>query len=353
MARSANKTEEGGEMSNTDIAAMLLTPVTTSDDDVKDDEAVVVEEAPTSGEIIADTDPVGDDLEDGEDADEDQQEEEPVEEEDETGYVDIYDTDLTTVTVDGEAREVSIADLKKAFSGEGAIEKRLQDATELRRDTHAAATQTLEKLAAQQQTLESALSSLDDSVFAGVIPKPNEEMRRSNPERYLQHQEAYTADQQRVTSARQAVETKIAELSKDRNDRLAAYRQEAGQVVVRELPDLVDPDKAPALLKKLSATAQYYGYTEQEIQTALDPRMFMLVRDAMKYRDMTSRTREKIDPLNLEGQNVKKVRRLRTGSAGAKTRVRQADKTQKAATAKARSTGKASDVAATLLVPRG
>lgn len=354
-----NKTEEEGRdaASVADIAATLLKPqdvaetTETNDEEVpsggdNDDDAEAVITENDNDETVDVDETEGDEQEDEQSDDED-------EDDDESDYLDIRDDDLITVMVDGEEQELTIGDLKKAHSLGGATEKRLQEATEERKAAHAERTQMLEKLAEQERAVSDALSNLDDSVFTPVIPEPNEQLRRSNPEQYLVHKEAYEEDQRRIANAKQAVQTQLKEIQEKRQERLKEYSEQAGKIILQEIPELAKRETAQPMLQKLAATAKAYGYTDQEISSALDPRMFMLVRDAMKYREMTDKSRERTDPTNLEGQKQKKVRRLRSGSTSSKNRVRQADKQRKAAVDRARKTGKPQDVAATLLVPKG
>jgi hypothetical protein len=334
--------DEGGKaLSMAEIAATLVAsqpPVdaapTSGDSDVEDEEELEVAEATDEGDDEATEQPV----------------EAPA---DEPEDFDVSDDDVLTVVVDGEEREVTIGELKKAHSLGGATEKRLQEATELRKTAHAERTQMLEKLAEEERTLAEALSSLDEQVFKPVIPAPNEAMKRTNPEQYLRHRDAYDADQKRIADAKKAVQDRINTIAKTRQDRLKAYADDAGKMLLSEIPEFRDPTKATDMLHRMTTTAKAYGYTDQEIQSALDPRMFMLVRDAMRYREMTDPSRERRSPTNLEDQKVKKIRRLRTGNTTAKNRARVVDQQHKAVVAKARSSGKVADIAATLVVPKG
>jgi len=347
-----------------DIAAMLVES-TQIDEEVDEldeaDEIEQDEEVPT-GEDSDDTDTEAAEEPDEPEAetsenegDEEEGDDQPDDEsDDEPEYLDIRDDDIITVMVDGQEQELTIGELKKAHSLGGATEKRLQEATELRKTAHAERTQMLEKLADQERLLTQALTDLDDSVFTPVISAPPQELRRSNPDQYLRHQEAYQEDQKRIANAKKAIEGKLEALNKQRTERLQAYAREAGKIIVQEIPELANEQAAPKMLERLTETAKSYGYTDQEIQTALDPRMFMLVRDAMRYRDMAAKNREKPDVTRLEGQNTRKVRRLRSGSTStAKARARQKDKERQKIVDNARKTGKVQDVAATLLTPRG
>jgi hypothetical protein len=343
-----------GATSVDDIAAMIVSKPVES-------EEVVEDELPTDGEIDdtsddevdessedeAETSDIEDETAEGDDDQPDDDEE--VDEEPE--YLDISDDDLITVVVDGQEQEISIGDLKKVHSLGGATEKRLQEATETRKAAHAERTQMLEALAEQERVLSQALTDLDDNVFQPVISAPPAELRQTNPDQYLRHQEAYTADQQRIASAKEAVQKKVEAIQGQRQERLKAYAEQAGQLIVQEIPELADEKQAPEMLGRLTDTAKSYGYTDQEIQSALDPRMFMLVRDAMRYREMTAKNKERPNVSKLT-QNTKQVRRLRSGSTStAKARARQKDTDRKKILDRARQTGKVDDVAAAILAP--
>lgn len=265
-------------------------------------------------------------------------------------YLDIEDDVLVPVTIDGEEREVTLGELKQALSGEGAIEKRLQEATETRKEAVAASTQVLEVLAANETMLSQALSSLDDSVFAGVIPQPDANTRASNPELYLRHLDAYNEDQARIKAAKDTVQKMVNDLSEQRKARLEQYAKVSWPMIVKEIPELGDKAKQQKMFNDLTLTAKAYGYTDEEISSALDPRMFMLVRDAMRYRAMTDPKRERTNVTDLNGQPQKRIRRLRGGGTSAKTVAKQRDQNRAKAVEQAKKTGKAADVARTLIM---
>jgi hypothetical protein len=369
MARRA-ESEKGASQpkSMADIAATLIQTVNEAPDDAAetDDEVLeaVKDTVPTDGELddtseeeVQETSDEPEDEQSSEDGGEEQEgDEQPDDEPDEDAepeYFDINDDDLITVVVDGEEQEVSIGDLKKAHSLGGATEKRLQEATEMRKTAHAERTQMLEKLAAEERALTEALSELDDTVFTPVISAPPEDLKRTNPGQYLRHKEAYDQDQQRISEAKKAVETKLNTIKQTREQRLKEYSTKVGPMLVEAIPELGDQKQAPVMVEKLRETAKAYGYTDQEIQNALDPRMFLLVRDAMRLAEMNARNKERPNVEKLKGQTGQKVRRLRSGSTStAKARARQKDTERQKVVEKARASGKVQDVAATLLKPR-
>lgn len=183
-----------------------------------------------------------------------------------------------------------------------------------------------------------------------MIPAPNEELRKSNPDQYLRHKEAYDQEQSAIADAKKQLEDKRKEAQDKRQKALDEYAEQAAQVIAKHIPELADSKTSQQAFSNMANMAQAYGYTPKEINSALDPRMFLIMRDLVKYHDLINKTKGR-DIVKNEGQKAKKVRRLRSGNTNAKQRARQADKQRQNAADTARKTGKVSDIAATLVVP--
>lgn len=345
-------------MSMDDVAAMMIVkpsakeaerPVIPAQADDAEDQAETVEE----GEELADTETEGDDQEAAEEVPQSGESDE-AEPQDEDGadpeYVDIRDDDTIEVMIDGKRETRTIAELKKAASGEGAIEKRLQEATELRKTAHSQATAMLERLYSDETKIKTALSSLDDVLFVPMVPAPPAGLKERDPAAYVRHLDAYETDQKRLKKAKEARDAKVAELEAQRAQRLEQYGKAAAAVIAKEIPELVDPKQGPAMLERLATTAKAYGYSEHEIAAALDPRMFVLVRDAMRYRAMVDRSKErKVTKDDLSQQLNKAPRKLRSGNTTARTVAATKAKVQQAAVDRAKKTGSVDDIAAMIV----
>lgn len=354
--------QEVSKTSVADIAAMLLKPAGAADDAADADEQEQADDTDQSPDQGSDDGQETDDLSDdgsedqdptNSDASEDDADEDEADDTDQDArpqILDVTDDDLIEVMIDGKLEQRTLGELKKAIAGEGAIEKRLQEATEARKTAHAERTSILEALADQERIVIGSLQALDDTVFKAVIPAPNEDMKAKNPAQYLRHKEAYDEDQKRIADGKKKLQEKVAELAKQRQDRLAEYAKAAAPVIAKLIPELADPNKGPKMLENLVNTAKAYGYTEQEIQSALDPRMFHLVRDAYAYRSLLDRSKEK-KVTDLTSQGKKVPRKLRSGNSKATTLVAKA-KQQAQVVNTARATGKVKDVAAAILAPK-
>ena len=356
------KKEAGADLQQ--IAATLLSPsVPNNGDNASSDKAPkpsdLQQSASDEDDLLEDAEPdaedTSDDMSDDFDADDFDEPENDAEDDEEPAeaeeYLDIQDDDLITVMVDGEKQEVTISDLKAAYAGEGAIQKRLQEATEARKHYLSLNRQLSEKLFADEQIAASALASLDETTFKPLVSKPLASLRQTDPGRYLKHLEAYEADQQRIAHAKEAVQTKIKELQDQRTQRLNQYAMEAGRVIAQAIPELAHNDERvrQEYFGRLARTALSYGYSQQEIESAIDPRMYVLVRDAMKYQELQGKAKEVPDVRDLSKQKQKKVRRLRSGGAKAKAAANASAKQKQALKERARSTGSVTDVAKLLI----
>lgn len=309
------------------------------------DTADEAEEVPSEGDLNDEAE------EETLEAESDAEEEDLEESEEEPEYLDIEDDVEIEIMVDGELETRTLGELKKLASGEGAIEKRLEEATTLRKESHSHATQMLEYLGAQDALYKEALDNLDSTVYAEFIPAPDEKLQDTNPAAYIKHKKAYDSDQKRIKNAKQAIERKIKELNDARQERLQQYAQASAQRVQQDIPELFDKDQKvrDAKFNALKETAMRYDFSEAEIANAYDYRMFNLIAAAHELEMLKGKQKETRDVKDLTQQKTKKVRRLRSGGTTAKNRARQQSKQREAVKARAQKTGKVQDVAATLI----
>lgn len=345
---------EAGKTSDDDIATLLINPAKATPDQSGDvgEEVAPEQEQDENEETSPDQSGQEEEEEVSTDADEDQQDEE--EDGDADGFVSIDDEDTLEVLVDGEMVEMTIKQLKKAASGEGAIEKRLQQTTEKLKEAtalHGKRTQAIEALAQEERDLQETLTDLEETLFKPLISAaPNAALKQSDPQRFKRLQDAYDKDQQRITSAKQAVAEKLQDVKQRRAARLVAYSEDAAKTIVQLIPELGDKDKAPTVLDTLRKTAASYGYTDAEMASALDPRMFHLIRDAMAYKQLIGKNKETtMKAADVKAKVASQPRRLRSG--GLKNMKVSDQKAHQQVRAKAKSTGKVNDVAALIMKP--
>lgn len=310
---------------------------------------------PGNGTDLDDTGESLEAAEEGEDsleAAEDDDATDDYEEDDETSEsletIELADDVLIDVTVDGVSQEVTLADLRRAYSGEGAIDKRVQEASEQRNAAKAERVEVQQELETGRKNLVKAFEAFDQMMFQPTIAKPDPALQTVNPQKYLLQSEAYRNEQADLAQKRQSVQNTLAKHRQQEDQKHQRARQENAARLVELMPDLRDPEKAKDIEATILEGARAYGFTEQEIGEVYDERTFRMAHDAAMYRRMLSN--QKATPKTLVDSPKAKRKVLKPSAT---PRVKQATKTardMKAKLSRARETGKAEDIAATLIV---
>lgn len=256
----------------------------------------------------------------------------------------LTDDTLVSVTVDGQDKEVTLADLKRAYSGEGAIEKRLQLATETKKQAENLKVQVEQELNTGRQNLVKAFSAFESLMFQPQVSQPDPALRQTNPTQYLIQMEAWREEQAGLQAKRSKVQQAVTLFQQQEAQKINQMKVEVAQRLVEAMPALRDPVKGPELQKMMYEGARAYGFNDADISGILDHRMYLALADLAAY----ARLKAKGQSAPVKPQKSAPV--MRPGAtkvvAAATARARQ----QKAALETARRTGRVDDVAATLLV---
>lgn len=265
------------------------------------------------------------------------------EEDEDPDNVDIDELEID-VAVDGETKKAKLKDLKAAYAGEGAIEKRLQEVTEVRTKVYKVGETLYNQLQAQNERLE----YLDGLLSKVAEPEINwDELRQKDPARYLLEKDRANEAERRRSQVR-AEQEKVARQQAELN--ALAYQDFAeseARKLLKAIPEMADPQKAPVLMNSLAETAVAYGYTVHEFNQVIDHRVMKVLKDAHAYRMMQAEKGKKVE----EAQEVKPRPLNKPGNKVSKPLTNER-KLQNALRAKAQKTGKVDDVASFLLVKK-
>ena len=265
---------------------------------------------------------------------------------DDSDAYELTDDTVLAVTVDGEQREVTLAELKKAYSGEGAIEKRLQEATIQRKQAEAERQSIQQELQEGRERLVKAFQSFDSLMFQPRVPKPDAQLQQTNPQQYLLQMERYREDQAQLGQRRQQVQTALSQYEQQQQQDMQQLRQQNAQKLVEVMPQLNDPVEGPKLRDLILTGAQEYGFSPAEIGQAVDYRLFQMAADAAAYRKLKAGAKMQQQPTNA----ANKTKVIRPGGQKAVTAAKVGARQQQAAIQRAKQTGRPEDVAATMLV---
>lgn len=322
-----------GPMSMDDIAASMLVSSTPE----KDDEIAAGSEDDTSEDQLStsESDSESDDASTEDTANADDENFETIQ---------LTDDTLIPVTVDGESREVTLADLKRAFSGEGAIEKRLQVATETKKQAESLKVQVEQELNSGRQNLVKAFTAFESLMFQPQIPQPDAALQQSNPTQYLIQLENWRAEQGELHAKRSKVQQAVALFQQQEAEQLNQMKAEAAHRLVEAMPVLRDPVKGPEVQRMMVDAARAYQFNDVELAGIVDHRMYLVLADAAAYRQLKAKGQA------TPQKQTKAVVTMRPGASNAVSAASAVARNQKAALETARKSGRVDDVAATMLV---
>lgn len=254
------------------------------------------------------------------------------------------------VKVDGAAVKAKLRDLKNAFSGHKAVEARLEQTNELRRKVEATGGALYDSLEAQKNKLV-----MIDNALKGVSQPDIDwaQLLQADPQRYLiEKEKAREAEGRRAVVAREheRIEREQGEL---RQQAHIMFAQEQARLLLDELPELRDPEKASAFVKDIQAHGKAYKFSDAELAGIVDKRHIMVMNDAIKYRKLVAAKTEALKTKKLPQKEIKEDVKpkalLRPGAAGFTQRMNHA-KAEKAFADRAAETGTVDDVANMLIV---
>jgi hypothetical protein len=331
---------------------------------------------PASGEPISPTEGILDEPDDDEelddetdadeadDADEDEEEtDEPDEGGDEEGEVededeaeeeyaggDYHEDDEFEIPVDGETRVVTLRELFNSYSGEGAIDKRLKEATELRKAAKAEHDKATVQIEEYRTNLLQTVQQLENVLFAPMVAKPDRKLRAAGKvNEYLMQEDAYEEDQKRINTAKENFAKYFTQQTQAQAANKTRYRQEQQQLLVEKMPEIKDPEKGSKIKTDILAAAAHYGFSEQDVAQVENAGLFLMARDAARWLNMQKIKQSGGKPIPSKGDKERPRRRLRSGTvASKKVALVKSNREQKAATEKAKS-GRIDDVASMLV----
>lgn len=186
-----------------------------------------------------------------------------------------------TVKVDGEELSVTLDDLKRSYSGQGKIQKGMQEAAEARKQ----AEQMKQQAIAAMSQLTAMYERAHQQGFKQAPQAPDRELFRTDPIHYLELKENYEADlkefqaeQHEFMRVRQAQQQQAVQAQQQQLEQQA-------EILREKIPEMSDPNKVDKFRSDLISTAMEFGYNEEELAGITDHRAMLVLRDAMRWRN--------------------------------------------------------------------
>jgi len=242
-------------------------------EDTEEEEDAEVEDVdPDEVNEVDDEETEEDDENEYEDAEEDDESEDPVGE-------------LHTVKVDGEDKQVTLEELKRGYSGQQYVQKGMQQAAEVKKE----AENVYYALMQERQNLANLVQQVQSGQNLTPPTEPDSAMFDADPIGYMEAKIQYDNQMKQYQQNIGQVQAVMQQQSEAEQVARAEYAKQEAQRLVQVIPELADAGKAGKFKENLVRTAtDVYGYTPEEIAGISSHRDFLVLRDAMKYREMMS-----------------------------------------------------------------
>jgi len=239
-----------------------------------------------------------------------------------------------TVTVDGKPEDVPLDELIAGYHRYATYTKKSQQLAEQRDGFNA----EQEALRQTYQQYQGVLSQLHQQMQTANQPANLDwdALERENPVQWLKLKELERQKAGEIQAV-QAEQMRMQQLLAGENDKKLQERLTVEQnLVLEKIPEWADGDLQADEQRKLVEFGKAVGYSDNELNTLYDHRALIVLRDAMRYNELTNG--DKITAAKS------KIGSAKGGNKEISSRVR--SRKTKAKRAKLKATGKVDDAAA-------
>ena len=262
------------------------------------------------------------------------------------GY-DLEIDDDTVFALDDET-EVSFKELKARYN----IDEETKTLAETQRSATQEALVTRQKAVEDSEKARRAATAVfehfQNIIATPQVSKPDESLKTSNPAQYIQHLEYYNQDQARIRDQQADLHRAFDQHLEAEKEIKNNLRAQMINKLTEVLPALKSSDAKvkQAASQDIIQAARHYGFKDEEVNEALDYRLYQMAHDAQQYRKIMEKSGNQATTEEEKKTRVKnQTRTLRPRGTTAKNRLTAKAKRVKAVKTKAQSTGRVDDVA--------
>tara|TARA_Y100000004_G_scaffold39382_1_gene42380 strand:- start:18596 stop:19555 length:960 start_codon:yes stop_codon:yes gene_type:complete len=244
---------------------------------------------------------------------------------------------LYDVKVDGEVQQWTLSELQRSASGQGYLNKRMQETAAMRKQ----AEEAYQQVQSQRAELERKLKEYTSQFNNIDLEKPDISELETDPIGYQVKKAKYdeAIDQRRRILAEQS---KLDEEKKAQQQKAQEYYlSEQASKLQSALPIFAKEETAKAAREELVSAGKKYGFTSNEVGSIMDHRAILVLHDAAKWQALQ----------NKKGVAEKKVSNARpmVKSGSRPTTVTSSQRTQKTAFDQFKKTGNKQDAVSYLI----
>lgn len=211
------------------------------------------------------------------------------------------------VKIDGQEEEITLAEALKGYSRQADYTRKTQELSSQRK----AAEEHITAVRAERERLAANLTELEQALKDATPQEPDwVKMQQENPTEFATEYARWAQYKERMNALKAEKDKAIAQVQQDRAEQVKAHLAAENEKLLAAIPEWKkDPAKAKAEKAKIAEFAQEMGFTEEELSEIRDHRAMILLRDAMKYRELQSKK-------PVISARIEKVKAATPGSSG-------------------------------------
>ena len=267
------------------VESLLATTETESQETAVEalEEDAAEAEVETEAEYVSDEAEFDDEAEDETEADDEAEADDEDNEDEETDADEKPDT--FKVKVDGEEVEVTLDELKRDYSGQKYIQKGMQQAAEVRKQSEA----LFNTLQSERQQFFATVQQLQQQGLMTQPQKPSEDLLDRDPVGYMQQNAKYEKELAQYQQQQMQLQDQALRQRQLEEQASQVMLQEEAQRLVQMIPEFADAEKANQIKSALvKVGTEAYGFAADELSGIKDARMVKVLHDAYKWQQLQS-----------------------------------------------------------------
>lgn len=188
-----------------------------------------------------------------------------------------------SVKVDGKDVEVTLDDLKRSYSGQGYIQKGMQEAAEAKKQAQA----MVANLQAEQARFLEAVQAVQQQGLISPPQKPDPKMLDTDPIGYMRDVAEYDRKAGEYRQQQAQIQQVEAQRKALEDAKFQEYVAEQVATLTQKIPEFADPQKAVAMREKLiKAGMEFYRFSAEDMGGIVDARQVEVLHDAVRWREL-------------------------------------------------------------------
>jgi hypothetical protein len=197
------------------------------------------------------------------------------------------------VKVNGEEREVTLAELRDGYQMESDYRRKTHELSENRKAFEAEREQIATELSRQYQEAQHLTGALEQQLVSEFQAIDWNHLRQTDAAEYAARRQEFNERMAEVQSIKQNVgyqlQRQAEEAAQKQAYELRQILQQESEKLAEAIPEFRDEAKAKEVKGKIKTFLRDYGFSDEEIGSIYDHRYVKILRDAIAYQDLKAK----------------------------------------------------------------